>query len=62
MKMNIKKRRHHVMLVLLLIIWIILMFLIFRKKDYTIKYEKDGYQIEETYNKDQEYYSFIIKK
>lgn len=60
--MNIKKRRHHVMLVLLLIIWIILMFLIFRKKDYTIKYEKDGYQIEETYNKDQEYYSFIIKK
>lgn len=61
-KSNIKKRRRLIAIVCIFLILIFISWLIFRKKDYTIEYEKNDYKIKETYNKEKDYYSFLISK
>lgn len=46
---------------LILIVFIIIMMFFMRKKDYSIKYKKDGYDIKESYNKKLGIYQFSLK-
>lgn len=59
---KIKRRRRLVVFILFLIIILLVIFNIIRKKDYQITYNKNNFTIEETYNKTENFYSFVIKK
>jgi len=58
----LKRRRRLIFLLTILGLVFISCWFIFRKKDYTIEYELDNYHITEAFNKEKDYYSFIIKK
>lgn len=61
-KSNKKKRRRLVALLIFLSLCILILWLCFRKKDYTIEYKIEDYEIKETFYKEKDYYSFEIKK
>lgn len=61
-KTTIKQRRRLALLLIIILITAIVAFLLFRKKDYTITYTVNDYEITESYHKENNYYSFIIKK
>lgn len=60
--MKNKARRRLIFVIFLLLLFFVTLFLIYRKKDYKVSYKINGYTIEESYHKDKDYYSFIIKK
>ena len=61
-KTTIKQRRRLALLLIIILITAIVAFLLFQKKDYTITYTVNDYEITESYHKENNYYSFIIKK
>ncbi len=59
---KIKKRRRLIALFIIILIAFLIIFNFIRKKDYKINYQRNDYNIEETYNKEKNYYAFIISK
>ena len=59
---NIKQRRRTVALIVIFLILFLAFFLVLRKKDYELKYEIDGYQITESYQKKEDAYLFTLTK
>ena len=59
---NIKQRRRTVALIVIFLILFLVFFLVLRKKDYELKYEIDGYQITESYQKKEDAYLFTLTK
>ena len=61
-KSKIKKRRRFVAFLILCLFCLFLFFFLIRKKEYTISYKIHDFEVTESYHKDQNYYSFFIKK
>ena len=61
-KAKIKQRRRLALLLIIILIIALVLFFLFRRKDYTITYSVNDYEITESYHKEEDYYSFIIKK
>lgn len=58
----ISKSQNKLIIILFIIATILIIINVFKVKSYTIDYEISNYNVEETYNKDEKYYSFSIKK
>ena len=61
-KAKIKQRRRLALLLIIILIIALVLFFLFRRKDYTVTYSVNDYEITESYHKEEDYYSFIIKK
>jgi len=61
-KSNRKKRRRLIALLSIFVLCIFIFWVMFRKKDYTLEYKLEDYQIKETFNKEKDYYTFEIKQ
>ena len=61
-KAKIKQRRRLALLLIIILIIAPVLFFLFQRKDYTVTYSVNGYEITESYHKEEDYYSFIIKK
>lgn len=61
-KAKIKQRRRLALLLIIILIIAPVLFFLFRRKDYTVTYSVNDYEITESYHKEEDYYSFIIKK
>lgn len=61
-KNNIKRIRRLIALLVLFVLLAIISFLLFQKKDYSVIYHVDDYEINEKYDKAKDYYSFVLKK
>ncbi len=59
---KIKKRRRLIVVLVFCIFCILFFFFLIRKKDYEITYKIHDFLITEAYHKDQNYYSFVLKK
>ena len=61
-KAKIKQRRRLALLLIIILIIVLVLFFLFQRKDYTVTYSVNDYEITESYHKEEDYYSFIIKK
>lgn len=61
-KIQIKQRRRLILFLIMILILAIVLFLMFKKRDYTVTYNIDEFEIIESYHKDSDYYSFVLKK
>ena len=61
-KAKIKQRRRLALLLIIILIIALVLFFLFQRKDYTVTYSVNDYEITESYHKEEDYYSFIIKK
>ena len=61
-KAKIKQRRRLALLLIIILIIAPVLFFLFQRKDYTVTYSVNDYEITESYHKEEDYYSFIIKK
>ena len=59
---NKKQRRRLIAILIFLFLLIGILWLIFRRKDFTIKYHIDDYTVTENYNKEQNYYLIDLEK
>ena len=57
-KIQIKQRRRLILFLIMILILAIVLFLMFKKRDYTVTYNIDEFEIIESYHKDSNYYSF----
>ena len=61
-RIQIKQRRRLILFLIMILILAIVLFLMFKKRDYTVTYNIDEFEIIESYHKDSNYYSFVLKK
>mgnify|MGYP005804699941 FL=1 len=57
-----KKRRRFIAFCGIICLCLIILFFVFQKKEYTITYQIEDFQVEETYHKEKNYYEFLITK
>ena len=59
---KIKQRRRTIALIIIFLLLFLILFLVLRKADYELEYEIDGYQITESYQKEDDAYLFTLAK
>ncbi len=57
-----KQKRRFIALMIIFLLLFLIFFLLFRKTNYTLEYKIDGFTVQEEYDKDSDYFTFILTK